>query len=253
MRVATMITARLASSRLPRKMLEELQGRTVLDRLVQRLALAECPDLMLLATTREPEDDELAEAARALGLEVYRGETEDILVRWRDAAAHFGVDLLVNCDGDDPFCDPPHIDRIVDTHVRTGAEYITCTGLPFGAAPTGIALSGLERICERKLDANTEGQGRFFAVPGIVSRAEVVAPPELRHPGARLTLDYPEDLQFLDAVLAELAPVTACPSLEQIVALLRRRPDMVAINSGVQERYWQRFNERYGPVQLRAQ
>jgi spore coat polysaccharide biosynthesis protein SpsF len=233
-------------------MLAQLRGRTVLDRLVQRLTLAERPDLVVLATTGDHEDDELAAAAAALGLEVFRGPTEDVLARWRDAAAAYRLDLLVNCDGDDLFCDPLHIDRVVEAHEQTGAEYITCIGLPFGAAPTGIARSGLERVCERKRETNTEGQGRFFAVPGIVSRAEVKAPAELQHPTARMTLDYPEDLAFFDAVLGELEPTGDCPSLVQIVALLRARSDLVAINSGVQERYWQRFNALYGPVQLRA-
>jgi spore coat polysaccharide biosynthesis protein SpsF len=251
MRAGTVITARLGSSRLPRKMLAPLHGRTVLELLTTRVSQACRPDLVLLATTREPEDDELVEAAQALGLQVFRGATHDVLVRWRDAASAHELDLLVNCDGDDVFCDPVHIDRIVSCYEQTGAEYITCTGLPFGAAPTGIALTGLERVCERKLETNTEGQGRFFAVPGIVTRAEIMARPGLDLPEARMTLDYPEDLEFFEAVLSELDGAGDCPPLEQIVALLRKRPDLVAINAGVQERYWQRFNALYGPVRLR--
>ena len=185
-------------------MLADLGGATVLERLVKRVSKAKRPEVVVLATTQEPEDDELTSAAEALGISVFRGSTHDVLVRWRDAAAAYGADLLVNCDGDDVFCDPPHIDRIIETYEQTGAEYIVCAGLPFGAAPTGIAASGLERVCERKLEDNTEGQGRFFAVPGIVSKAEVAAPAELGHATARMTLDYPEDLDFFSAVVSEL-------------------------------------------------
>lgn len=250
MRTATVITARLGSTRLPRKLLAPLCGATVLERLVERVALARRPDVIVLATTREPEDDELAATGEALGLTVFRGETQDVLVRWRDAAVLCGADFLVNCDGDDIFCDHEHIDLVVLAHERTGAEYITCKGLPFGTAPTGIALSGLQRICERKRETNTEGQGRFFAIPGVVSRAEVIASPEFALPDARMTLDYPEDLEFFEAVLNELGPVDRVPSLRKIVALLRVRPDLVAINAGLSERYWQRFNKLYGPVEL---
>jgi spore coat polysaccharide biosynthesis protein SpsF len=251
MRTATVITARLGSSRLTGKLLMPLRGRTVFERLVERLALARHPDLMLLATTAEPEDDELVAAAQDLGVEVFRGATEDILVRWRDGARAHDVDLLVTCDGDDLFCDPVHVDRVIEAHERTGAEFITCTGLPLGAAPTGIALPALERVCARKVETNTEGQGRFFDEPGVVTRTEVAAPPELELPEARMTLDYPEDLEFFEAVLAELEPAPAPPPLTDIVALLRRRPDLLAINAGVSERYWQRFRELYPPVQLR--
>ena len=246
-----MITARLGSSRLPRKMLLDLRGRTVLEHVVERLRAARAPELMILATTREPEDDELTAAAQRLGVEVVRGDTEDILVRWLDAAVAHDVDLLVTCDGDDVFCDPVHVDRIVACHRETGAEYISCVGLPFGTAPTGIARSGLARVCELKTDTATEGQGRFFADPRIVSRAEVHAPPAVRHGTARMTLDYAEDHAFFAAVLEELGGANGrVAPLEQIVELLRERPDIVAINSGLQEEYWHRFHERYPPVEL---
>lgn len=251
MRTATLLTARLGSSRLPRKMLAPLRGRTVLDHVLDRLGQARRPDLIVLATTREPEDDELAAAAQDRGVEVFRGSTHDIIARWRDAATAYEADLIVNCDGDDVFCDAVQVDRVIEAHQRTGAEYIKCTGLPLGAAPTGIARSGLIRVCEQKLDDHTEGQGRFFDVPGIVSRAEVPAPPELAHPVARMTLDYPEDLAFFEAVLTELDDTGPVPSLAQIVRLLRERPDLVAINSELNERYWQRFNSLYGPVELK--
>jgi spore coat polysaccharide biosynthesis protein SpsF len=230
-------------------MLAEVAGATALEVLVRRLRAARRPDLMLLATTTEPQDDELVDAAHALGLTVFRGPTQDVLERWREAAHAHEIDLLVCCDGDDLFCDPVHVDRIVETHEQTDAEYITCVGLPFGAAPTGVARTGLERVCARKRETDTEGQGRFFAADGIVTRAEVNASESVRHATCRMTLDYPQDLAFFDAVLEALAPDPS-PSLEQIVALLRERPDIVEINSGLQEEYWARFHARYGPVEM---
>jgi spore coat polysaccharide biosynthesis protein SpsF len=249
MRTATLITARLGSSRLPRKMLADVGGRTALEVLVGRLRTARHPDLMVLATTTEPEDDELVAAAEGLSVAVFRGPTSDILERWRRAAVAHEVDLLVACDGDDLFCDPEYVDRVVETYEATGAEYITCAQLPFGAAPTGVALSGLERVCARKRDTDTEGQGRFFAAEGIVTRAEVVADEQVRHPTCRMTLDYPQDLEFFTTVLAELAP-DPVPSLARIVTLLRERQDIVDINAGLQEEYWARFNARYQPVEM---
>ena len=250
MRVVTLITARLTSSRLPRKMLAEIGGETALELLIRRLATARRPDLMLLATTAEREDDDLATAANALGIAVFRGPSSDVLERWRQAAEAHDADLLVCCDGDDLFCDAVHVDAVIEAHERSGADYLTCVELPFGAAPTGVARTGLERVCAHKLDTDTEGQGRFF-VEGLVTREQIVAPPEVRHTGCRMTLDYPRDLEFFRAVLAALAP-DRCPSLAQIVGLLRERPDIVALNADLQEEYWARFHARYGPVEMRS-
>jgi spore coat polysaccharide biosynthesis protein SpsF len=249
---ATIVTARLGSSRLPRKVLTPLRGRSALDRVAERLALARRPDLMVLATTDLPEDDELCDVAAEIGLVVARGSADDILERWLGAARAHGADLVVTCDGDDVFCDPVHVDRVVECHEATGADYVSCVGLPFGTAPIGIAVDALARVCARKRETNTEGQGRFFEDPRVVRRAEVTAPPEVRHDEARMTLDYPEDVRFLEAVIDELERPGEVFSLEEIVALLRRRPDIVAINAGRQEEYWRRFHERYPPVELGA-
>jgi spore coat polysaccharide biosynthesis protein SpsF len=247
MSAATFITARLGSSRLPSKMLADLAGAPVLKHVVTNLRRAQRTDALVLVTTREPEDDALVDVARQLGVEVFRGDTEDILVRWRDAARALGVEFFVNCDGDDVLLDAEHIDRIIEHRERTGDEYITVSGLPFGGAPTGVAVPALERVCARKQESHTAGQGRFFEDPQIARRGEVVAPEPLRHDEARMTLDYPEDLAFLEAVIRELG---MAPRMADVVALLRRRPDIVALNAGRQDEYWRRFRELYPPVTL---
>jgi spore coat polysaccharide biosynthesis protein SpsF len=250
MKPAIVITARLGSTRLPRKVLTPLRGRSALERLVERLRQARLPESIVLCTSTLPEDDELEALAGDLGIDVFRGDPEDILVRWRDAARAHDIDLLVTCDGDDVFCDPVHVDRVIEKWRETGADYIACAGLPFGAAPIGIGRAGLERVCELKRETTTEGQGRFFEDPRVITRAEVAAPDSVRHEEARMTLDYPEDAQFFEAVIGELERPGRVFTLEEIVALLRERPDIVAINGGLQEEYWARFRERYPAVEL---
>ncbi len=250
MKAVIVITARLGSSRLPGKMLTPLRERPVLEHVIDRMKLATRPAGIVLATTREPEDDALEAAARELGIDVFRGSTEDVLVRWRDALRTFGAELMVGIDGDDVLCDAWHADRVVERYDATGADYITCVGLPFGTAPTGYSLASLERVCDLKSDSNTEGQGRFFADERIATKATVEAPAAVRHETARMTLDYPEDLAFFEALLAALEPYEEPPPLERIVATLRARPDIVAINAALQEEYWRRFNARYKPVEL---
>jgi spore coat polysaccharide biosynthesis protein SpsF len=236
MRAVVVITARLGSSRLPGKMLRDVRGRPVLAHVVDRMRLAQRPDGIVLATTREPEDDALEAAARELGIDVFRGPTEDVLVRWRDALREHGAELMVGCDGDDVLCDAWHVDRVIERAV--------------GMAPTGYSAAALERVCALKTDTNTEGQGRFFANPELVRRAEVRAPAWAKQERARLTLDYPEDLAFFEALLEALEPYDAPPPLERIVETLNARPDIVAINAGLQDEYWLRFNERYPSVEL---
>jgi spore coat polysaccharide biosynthesis protein SpsF len=247
---AIVITARLGSERLPRKVLTPLCGRPALERLVTRLGRAQLPDLMVLATTSLTEDDELAAIGAELGVKVVRGDPDDILARWLQGAEALGIDLLVTCDGDDVFCDPDYVDRVIQCHIETGADYISCVGLPFGTAPMGISRAGLTRVCAAKRVTSTEGQGRFFEDPRLVSRAQVNADPDVRHGAARLTLDLPDDARTMEAIIAELEHEDDPDgfSLADIVELLNARPDIVAINSHLQEAYMRRFRERYPSV-----
>lgn len=250
MRSGALVTVRLGSSRLPRKALQTIRGRTVLDRLVQRIRLAQRPETLLICTTTLAEDDEIVEEARRLDANVFRGDAEDVLSRWLGAARAHDLDLIVACDGDDMFCDPVHVDHVIARHVETGADYVTCQGLPFGTAATGIATSALARVCALKKETNTEGQGRFFADERFVSHATVAAPESVRHAEARLTLDYPEDLELLTAIVDELEDDGRPFSLDAIVSLLRERPDLVAINADRQAEYWAQFHAKYPPVEL---
>ncbi len=59
----------------------------------------------------------------------------------------------------------------------------------------------------------------------------------------RLTLDYPEDLAFFEALFMELYKESAVFGIDQIVSLLRRRPDLLGINSMVNEEYWKRTHQ----------
>lgn len=245
---ATLITARLGSSRLPRKPLRTIRGRTILDLLSARVGRASRPERVVLATTELPEDDELAAEAERLGIDVFRGEEDDILARWLGAAERFDADLLVCCDGDDVFCDAGHVDRVVEAYEATGADYITVAGLPFGAAPTGVSRAGLRRVCAAKTETDTAGQGRFFDDPRLATRHEVAAPEDLRHEQARMTLDYPEDLEFFTAVLDGID--ADVPPLRDIVGFLHEHPEVIAINAGRQEEYWARFHALYPPVEL---
>ena len=80
-------------------------------------------------------------------------------MRWRDTLRTFGAEIMVGIDGDDVLCDAWHADRVVERYDETGADYITCVGLPFGTAPTGYSLASLERICDLKSDAEHRRPG----------------------------------------------------------------------------------------------
>jgi spore coat polysaccharide biosynthesis protein SpsF (cytidylyltransferase family) len=67
--------------------------------------------------------------------------------------------------------------------------------------------------------------------------------PEHVHTEARLTLDYPEDLAFFEALFSKLYDGKSVFGIEAIVSVLRRHPELVQINSGLAERYRERTKQ----------
>lgn len=252
--VATFITARTGSSRLPGKLLLQIMGKPVIEHLIERVKQAKLPQQIVLCTTVLPEDDPLEQIATRTDILTFRGHPIDILMRWLKAAEHYRVNFIVSADGDDIFCDPEHIDKIVEHFLKTNADYIACRGLPFGAGPTGIKAEALRKVCELKLDEDTEGQSRYFTQTGLFQVEYLdITDPALNHPEIRMTLDYPEDFEFFKAVFQHLYKPGKVFGLRDIVRFLEQHPEIVQLNQHMQKAYEERFKAKYSEVRLKKE
>jgi len=247
MKSAIFIAVRMKSTRLPKKAILKIKGKTVIEHLIDRLKTAKLPDLIVLCTSTHPDDKILVDIAEKNNIEYFRGNEEDKLGRFLGAAKKYNVDFIVSVDGDDIFCDPEFIDKTIETFIRTQADYITCKDLPLGAASHGIKVDALKKICEIKDETDTEVYGGYFTEIGLF-RVEYldVEDHELRHPEIRMTLDYPEDYKFFKAVFDELYNLEKVFTLKEILTLLRKKPHIMEINKHLQERYAERIQKHPG-------
>lgn len=247
MRTAVFITVRMKSTRLPRKALLDIQGRTAIEHLIDRAKTARLPDLVVLCTSTHPEDEVLVGVAERNRIGAFRGSPDDKLDRYLQAAKKYGVDFIVNVDGDDILCDPELIDRTVEHFRKTNADYIAWSGLPVGAAPTGIKVEALEKVCQLKAETDTEVWGGYFTDTGLFRVERLEASGDLKHPEFRMTLDYPEDLEFFRAVFKKLYKLGKIAPLRDIVELLEQNPEITKINQKVQKAYEERLKAHAKP------
>lgn len=244
-RCGILIPIRLASERLPGKALLDVAGRPAFHHLLDRAAACRhvAREDVVVCTTREASDDPLAEAVREYGAGLYRGSTEDLIRRFHDAIAAFGFDLVVEADGDDLCCATEYMDACFDALIADpGIDVVTCAELPLGAAPRGFTRSAMERVfAHYRTEANDTGFFHLFTRTGLCHE-QALAPlsPGHRHARARLTLDYPEDLEFFRRLLAKLGRPGAPAPLAEIVALLEAAPELVELNQSVAEDFWRR-------------
>lgn len=118
------IPARLASSRLPRKLLLTETGKTLLQYTWENACRAKSLSDVIIAA----DGPEIAEAARRFGARVFlTGDHPSGTDRIAEVAREdlSDADIIVNIQGDEPELDPDHIDRLVDSMRSASAEMAT--------------------------------------------------------------------------------------------------------------------------------
>lgn len=244
MSIGVIIPYRMRASRLPGKPLLDVAGKPALQRVLERARRSRYAQSLVIATTEEPDDDALSEWGRGHGVEVFRGSTDDVLGRLATAAAAYAFDIVVEVDGDDLLCSPEYMDRGVDLIQANDADYVGFTGLPIGLSPSILRGAALTRAVQLKTGRDTStGFFRFLQESGQFRVLKPAASdPAHRHLTARLTLDYPQDLEFFRAVYRELDRFEAGWGLADLIQFLHARPDLVALNQGLDKLYWSHFD-----------
>jgi spore coat polysaccharide biosynthesis protein SpsF (cytidylyltransferase family) len=210
------LQARLGSTRLPGKVLAPIGSRTILDHCVTRLQRSGLP--VVVATTEQPEDDAVERAARKLGVDVFRGAEHDVLTRYIDAARAHGLDEIIRATADNPLVDVGAPGRTLTFRQRVGADHVVECGLPIGTAVEAVTLDALERADALVTDPyDREHVTSFLRRDSRFTALRAVAPGDLRRPGLRLTVDTPEDLEFIRDVYASLECGRDIPPLADVI------------------------------------
>ncbi len=250
-RTAIFTPARLHSSRLPGKMLLDIEGRPALWYVLDRMKMTKHPDLRVVCTSTNKADQEIVRFAESQGWLTFCGDEEDVLQRYLRAAEKFGVDFMVNVDGDDLFCSEEYVDRIIERYREIAADYIQCDGLPFGGAPTGVKIEALREVCARKADTDTQGWGKYFTQSGLFKVETIPAGGDVGRPDYRMSLDYPEDAEFFRTVVRALDPAHQHRlRLVDVVTFLDAHPEVATISQKVGAQYWERFRREHGAFRM---
>src|SRR2546429_6612970 len=112
-RFGIVVQARLNSSRLPRKALHPIRGKSLLYRLCDRMTQSREAQTLLVATSDQPQDKEIQDACRARGIPVFRGSERDLTSRLLGAAQAHNLTAFVRVTGDNPLTDPEGIDELI--------------------------------------------------------------------------------------------------------------------------------------------
>jgi predicted dehydrogenase/spore coat polysaccharide biosynthesis protein SpsF (cytidylyltransferase family) len=219
--------------------------------LLRRLAMAKSIDTVVLATSTHDSDEILANLAANEGFASFRGSEDDKLDRYFHAAVTHKLDAVIIVDGDDPFCFPEWIDNVAAALREGKDDCVYITGLPLGAASTGLTTDALRRVLELKDEQDTEVWGGYFIGSERFSARQIkVEDPLFMHPEIRLTVDYKEDYELVCRVIEALDNRSDFTSRELMEVIVKKRPEFASINRVAQVRY-EKHIQKSAPVKFK--
>ncbi len=222
----------MGATRLPGKTLMDISGRPLLDHVIERVRQCGRIDDIVVATTRNAEDDAIIKRCTRLGVRFFRGSEPDVLDRFYRCADWCGADLIARVTADDPFKDPEVIDRALNELISGDFDYVSNTIKP--TYPEGIDIEIF----------TFQALGRAWREAQLLSEREHVTPYIWNHPelfktknlendedlsSLRWTIDTAEDLAFAREVYQRLYTPGQLFLMRDILALLRREPEMMEL------------------------
>jgi len=241
MKIAAIIQARMGSTRLPGKVFVDLEGEPMLVRVVNRVERAAALDLVIVATTVEPADDQIAEFCVARGWPCFRGSQNDVLDRYYNAAVAHEVDAVVRITSDCPLIEPVIIDRVVERYRinQTEIDYVTNSRLTPLTFPRGLDTELMSfEILKRTWTEAKEPSEREHVTLYIYKHPEIFninkLDNDVDYSYMRWAIDTKEDLEFVRNIYRYFGHDRF--SFQQVLAVLEQHPEWLEINKHVRQK-----------------
>ena len=100
----------MSSKRLPGKVLMKIQGKTLLERVVERVSKSKHVTKIIVATSKHNTDMPLRELCFKKKIECYAGSLPNVARRFYEILKKFNSKYFLRISADSPFIDPRLID-----------------------------------------------------------------------------------------------------------------------------------------------
>ena len=272
--VIAIIQGRMSSSRLPGKILADIAGQPMLQRVFMRTSRAVSVSQTLFATTTDPSDDPVAEYCDFSGIPFTRGNLYDVLDRYYLAAKGAKADYVVRITADCPLIDPKLINDVVEKLLETGDSRFdfVCNRLPPPyprTYPIGLDIEACTfKALEQAWKKAKEPQHREHVMPYFYEGVQLITDNRhrplvgslqtgtsprgynialLQHTtdfgDYRWTVDTPEDLEFMREVYSRFDGRDDF-SWKEVLDLVHDNPELMKINANVQHKTLKDIDKR---------
>lgn len=233
--VTAIVQGRMGSTRLPGKVMRSLQGRPMIDHVLERLGRVPEVSEVVVATSTRTVDDPLARHLQAAGIRVFRGSETDVLGRYYCAALEVQAQVIVRVTADCPLISPSVTGRVVQAYLSAVPPCDYVSNSRQRSYPRGLDIEVFSfRALEKAHREATRPEDREHVTPYIWRQPDVfrlgIEIGEVDRSNLRLTVDTPEDFGLVRRIYMALYPSNPAFDLVDIVELLDQHPDWLALN-----------------------
>lgn len=233
------IQARTGSTRLPKKVLLEVNGAPLLEHMIVRLRLSKRINKIVVATTTKPEDDQIAALCERIQTDCFRGSEHDVLDRFFQCARKYPeYGTIIRLTADCPLIDSKLLDKQIEFFEAGRYDYLTNTFLSDaseGTFPDGMdaeifTLAALEEAAARSAyNSEREHVTPYIRNNPALRKGQYTAAVDFSH--FRFTVDLPEDFEVVQFLIESSKPEDDYLTL---IAHLTKRPDVMMKNIKIQ-------------------
>ena len=237
--VGVLVAVRMKSTRLPRKALIEIQGKTIIEHLLERVKAARMPNVVVVCTSTHPDDAILIDIAKKARVKWFAGSEEDVMERFLGAARQERVDIIVRVTGDCPLVDPEYIDKAIAHLAAKDADYVRVVNMPIGTGCEVFTTKALEKADNYAIDPNYSEYMSFYFLnnPEMFHIEEVECDESVKRPDYRLTIDQIADIHLMEEIYQRLYQGGRIFPLKEVMELLDSNPKLVEINKATKVKW----------------
>ncbi len=230
--------ARMTSTRLPGKILKEINHKSLLQYHTDRLKKTGLD--LVIATTVNKSDDIIADWSQLNGIGCYRGSEDNVLSRFHEAASAFGFDIIIRVTSDCPLIDPHLIRNSVEKYLKLNNQNLYMSNVLIRTFSRGFdfeifgfnlldqafkkasSVSDLEHVTPYIWN-NRSGEVQVYDIKQDTNNSRF-----------RITVDTPEDFELIRELVEKYnADTLAYPEIENI---LIKHPGLVAMNAHIEQK-----------------
>ncbi len=236
MSITAIIQARTSSKRLPNKVFADLCGKPLIWHVLNRLKWSKKIENIVLATTISSSDNALEDWAKNNNVSIYRGSENDVLSRYYNAAIYSKAKTIVRITADDPFKDPEIIDKVIDIYIKNNLDFAYNNNpptFPEGLDTEVFSFRALEKAQKESQDSfeREHVTQYFYRHPDLFKQANLLYKRDISF--LRWTIDTQKDYEMASEVYKNLYKDGQIFLMNDILKLLKRKPEIGNINSNV--------------------